>query len=62
MWESYRYENDGARVKGLYPRISLLDPYDRDRGTGLMKVLDIVNTTYGPGTLRFGLQGFRNAK
>jgi len=56
----------GKLVEGIIPgsqrQASLLDPYDRDRVAGLMAALDIVNTTYGPGRLCYGLQGFRNAK
>jgi DNA polymerase V len=64
--EGYRYNKGGAMVEGLIPvsqrQTSLLDPYDRDRVAGLMQALDIVNAQYGPGTLRYGSQGFRSAK
>ena len=63
--EGYRYNKGGVLLGGLIPvderQVSLLDPYDREKVVGLMKALDQGNTTFGPGTLRYGSQGFRKA-
>lgn len=40
---------------------SLLDPYNRDKVAELMQALDGINRQFGPGTLRYGSQGFRKA-
>ncbi len=61
--DGYRYNKGGVMLSGLIPaeerQTSLLDPYDREKIASLMKALDQVNTTFGPGTLRYGSQGFR---
>lgn len=58
-----RYNKGGVIVGGLIPieerQVSLLDPYDREKVASLMQALDQLNVTYGPGTLRYGSQGFR---
>lgn len=63
--DGYRYNKGGVMVGGLIPgeerQTSLLDPYDRTKIASLMKALDQLNATYGPGTLRYGSQGFRKA-
>lgn len=64
--DDYRYNKGGVMVGGLIPiserQTSLLDPYDREEVANLMQALDTLNTVFGPGTLRFGAQGLRQAK
>ena len=64
--EGYRYNKGGVMVGGLIPlsqrQTSLLDPFDREEVASLMQALDSVNRNYGPGTLRYGSQGLRQAK
>jgi DNA polymerase V len=63
--EGYRYNKGGVMLDGLIPagerQTSLLDPHDREKVASLMQTLDQLNTLYGPGTLRYGSQGFRHA-
>jgi len=64
IWDSdYRYNKGGVMVEQLIPinerQTSLLDSWDRERLAHLMEALDTINTLYGPGTLRYGSQGFR---
>lgn len=62
--EGFRFQKGGVLLDGLIPedqrQTGLFDPYDRDRITRLMMALDYVNGIYGPGTLRYGSQGFQN--
>lgn len=58
----YLYSKAGVMFYDLCPadeiQVSLLNPYDREQVTGLMAAVDILNTRYGPGTLRYGAEGF----
>ena len=60
--DGYLYNKAGAMMYDLVPaselQISLLDPYDRPRIEHLMTALDSLNGRYGPGTLRYGTEGF----
>jgi DNA polymerase V len=64
--KGYRYNKGGVIVGGLIPieerQVSLFEINDRKKVTSLMYALDTVNTTFGPGTLRYGAQGLRNAE
>lgn len=51
----------GGLIPGEERQTSLLDPYDREKVVSLMQALDQLNAAYGPGTLRYGSQGFRKA-
>lgn len=60
----YRYNKGGVMLEGLIPsterQTNLFDVLDREESSRLMEVLDTVNKLYGPGTVRYGSQGFKN--
>jgi len=63
--DGYRYNKGGVMLGQLVPaserQTSLLDPYNQDKVAVLMQALDGINRQFGPGTLRYGSQGFRKA-
>ncbi|WP_303674820.1 Y-family DNA polymerase [Vampirovibrio chlorellavorus] len=63
--EGYRYKRGDVMVDGLIPasemQWSLLDSHDPLETESLMAVMDVLNARYGPGTLRYGAEGFRKA-
>lgn len=63
--EGYRYKRGDVMVDGLIPATemqwSLLDTYDPQEIESLMAAMDILNSRYGPGTLRYGAEGFQKA-
>ena len=60
--DGYLYNKAGVMLYDLCPaneiQVSLLNPYDRERVTDLMGAVDSLNARYGPGTLRYGAEGF----
>ena len=60
--DGIRYNKTGVLLYDLIPagemQRSLFDPRDREELSRLMQALDAVNELYGPGTLRFGAEGF----
>lgn len=60
---SYRYNKGGVLLDGLIPtserQANVFDPWGREESARLMAALDTINQLYGPGTLRYGAQGFK---
>ncbi|MEM0951403.1 MAG: Y-family DNA polymerase [Cyanobacteria bacterium P01_H01_bin.74] len=58
----YDYNKSGVVLYDLQPaealQTSLLNPHERTQESRLMEALDRINANYGPGTLRYGAEGF----
>ena len=61
--EGYRYQKAGVIVTSLVPahqvQTHLFDQHDRKRSERLMAALDVSNTQWGPGTVRYAAVGLR---
>ena len=60
----YRYKKAGVLLSGLVPATQVQqglfdDPTRRERSRQLMGVLDALNKKYGSGTVRYGVEGFK---
>jgi DNA polymerase V len=61
--EGYRYQKAGVIVTSLVPahqvQTHLFDQHDRKRSEWLMAALDVINTQWGSGTIRYAAVGLR---
>jgi DNA polymerase V len=61
--EGYRYQKAGIILTALVPahqvQAHLFDQYDRERSQRLMAALDVINTQWGAGTVRYAAMGLR---
>jgi DNA polymerase V len=61
--EGYRYQKAGVIVTSLVPahqvQTHLFDQHDRKRSQRLMAALDVINTQWGSGTVRYAAVGLR---
>jgi DNA polymerase V len=63
--EGYRYQKAGVILTALVPahqvQTHLFDQHDRERSQKLMKAIDMINTEWGSGTIRYAAVGLRPA-
>jgi DNA polymerase V len=63
--EGYRYQKAGVILTALVPahqvQTHLFDRHDRERSQKLMAAIDMINTEWGSGTIRYAAMGLRPA-
>ena len=63
--EGYRYQKAGVILTALVPahqiQAHLFDQHDRERSQKLMAAIDMINTEWGSGTIRYAAMGLRPA-